>query len=124
VTVRLNCIAIDSTDPQRLGRWWADALGWEAWDEPDGYCIAAPPGGGQTRLEFLKVPEPKSVKNRLHLDLTPDDQDAEVARFERLGAVRVDVGQEGDPDVTWVVLADPEGNEFCILRAPEPGEEA
>jgi predicted enzyme related to lactoylglutathione lyase len=123
VTVRLNCIAIDSTDPQRLGRWWADALGWETWDEPDGYCVAAPPEAGQTRLVFLKVPEPKSVKNRLHLDFTPDDQDAEVARFERLGAARADVGQEGDPDVTWVVLADPEGNEFCILRAPGPGEE-
>ena len=124
MTVRLNCIAIDSTDPQRLGRWWADALGWKAWDESDGYCVAAPPDSGQTRLEFLKVPEPKSGKNRLHLDFTPDDQDAEVARFEHLGAVRVDVGQEGDPDVTWVVLADPEGNEFCILQAPGPGEEA
>ena len=116
MTVRLHCIAIDSTDPQRLGRWWADALGWEAWDESDGYCVAAPRGTGQTQLEFLKVPEPKSVKNRIHLDLTPDDQDMEVARFERLGATRVDVGQEGDPDVTWVVLADPEGNEFCLLK--------
>jgi hypothetical protein len=57
------------------------------------------------------------VKNRIHLDLRPDDQDAEVARFESRGATRVDIGQEGNPDVTWVVLADPEGNEFCILRA-------
>jgi catechol 2,3-dioxygenase-like lactoylglutathione lyase family enzyme len=124
VTVRLHSIAIDSTDPHRLGRWWADALGWEAWGEPDDYCVVAPAGGGQTRLEFLKVPEPKSVKNRLHLDLTPDDQDAEVARFERLGAVRADVGQAGDPAVTWVVLADPEGNEFCILQAPAPGRDS
>jgi catechol 2,3-dioxygenase-like lactoylglutathione lyase family enzyme len=114
--VRLHSIAIDSTDPQRLGRWWADALGWESWEEEYGYAVAAPPGSGVTRLEFLKVPELKSVKNRLHLDLTPDDQDEEVARFERLGATRVDVGQEGDPDVTWVVLADPEGN--VALSAP------
>jgi len=119
MTVRLHSIAVDATDPQRLGRWWADALGWEAVDDDDA-CVVAPADRSQTRLEFLKVPEPKSVKNRLHLDLTPDDQEQEVSRFERLGAVRVDVGQEGDPDVTWVVLADPEGNEFCILRARRP----
>ena len=69
---------------------------------------------------FLKVPKGKSVKNRLHLDLRPIDQAAEVARFEALGARRVDVGQ-GD-DVTWVVLSDLEGNEFCILRALTPEE--
>jgi catechol 2,3-dioxygenase-like lactoylglutathione lyase family enzyme len=114
MTVRLHCIAIDSTDPERLGRWWAEALGWEAWGEPDGYCVVAPPGRGHARLEFLQVPEPKSGKNRLHLDLTPDDQAEELARFVRLGAVPVDIGQEGDPDVNWVVLADPEGNEFCV----------
>jgi hypothetical protein len=66
------------------------------------------------------VPESKTVKNRLHLDLRPDDQDAEVARFEELGARRVDVGQSGEE--TWVVMADPEGNEFCILRALTPEE--
>jgi hypothetical protein len=63
------------------------------------------------------VPEGKTVKNRVHLDLRPDDQAAEVLRFEALGAQRVDVGQADNPDTTWVVLADPEGNEFCILRA-------
>lgn len=68
----------------------------------------------------LKVPESKRIKNRLHLDLRPDDQDAEVARAEELGARRVDVGQ--DDTVTWVVMADPEGNEFCILRALAPDE--
>ena len=62
------------------------------------------------------------MKNRLHLDLRPEDQAAEVARLEALGATRVDVGQ-GD-DVTWVVLADPEGNEFCVLRAVRPDEVA
>ena len=61
------------------------------------------------------MPEQKSVKNRLHIDLRPDDQAAEVARIEALGATRVAVGQGGD--VSWVVLADPEGNEFCVLRA-------
>jgi hypothetical protein len=68
-------------------------------------------------LLFLKVPERKSVKNRLHLDLRPRDQQTEVERLEALGARRVFVGQSAE--VTWVVLADPEGNEFCVLRALE-----
>ena len=63
------------------------------------------------------------VKNRFHLDLRPDDQDVEVARAESLGARRVEIGQSDDPNTTWVVLADPEGNEFCILRAKRPDEE-
>ena len=77
--------------------------------------LGSPEDGVAADILFLRVPEPKSVKNRLHLDLRPDDQAAEVARFEAMGARRVDVGQPDD--VTWVVLADPEDNEFCILRA-------
>ena len=73
-------------------------------------------------LLFLRVPERKEAKNRLHLDLRPEDRDAEVARLEGLGAMRVDVGQ--GPDVTWVVMADPDGNEFCVLRALRPDEAA
>ena len=69
---------------------------------------------------FLKVPEPKGEKVRLHIDLRPTDQASEVARAEAMGATRVDIGQ-GD-DVSWVVLADPDGNEFCILRALTPEE--
>ena len=57
------------------------------------------------------------MKNRLHLDLRPDDQAAEVARLEKLGAKKIEIGQSADPDTTWVVMADPEGNEFCVLRA-------
>ena len=69
---------------------------------------------------FLKVPEEKQEKVRLHIDLRPDDQDAEVARAEAMGATRVDIGQGEE---TWVVLADPQGNEFCILRALTPEEQ-
>jgi hypothetical protein len=72
-------------------------------------------------LGFFRVPEGKAVKNRLHLDLRPEDQAAEVDRLLALGARKVDIGQ-GSP--TWVVLADPEGNEFCILRALTPEERA
>ena len=74
------------------------------------------------RILFLEVHDERKVKNRLHLDLRPDDQDAEVARVEKLGAKRIDIGQ--GPEVTWVVMADPEGNEFCILRARPPDEES
>lgn len=64
---------------------------------------------------FIKVPNSKRTKNRMHFDLRPDDQVAEVARVERLGATKVDIGQSGD--LPWIVMADPEGNEFCILPA-------
>ncbi|HEY2079067.1 MAG TPA: VOC family protein [Streptosporangiaceae bacterium] len=71
-------------------------------------------------LETVRLQEGKAVKNRLHLDLRPKDQAAEVARLEALGARRVDVGQGAD--TTWVVLADPEGNEFDVLRGLRPEE--
>ena len=76
----------------------------------------APRKPGSSRNLYSCVPETKTVKNRLHLDLRPDDQAAEVARLEALGATRVDIGQ-GD-DVTWVAMADPEGNEFRVLPTP------
>jgi hypothetical protein len=105
---------VDARDPERLGRWWAEALGWVVVnDDPDEFEIRAAPDRIPGLL-FASVPEPKSVKNRLHLDLRPDDQGAEVARLLSLGAHHVDVGQG---DVSWIVLADPEGNEFCVLRS-------
>ena len=81
--------------------------------------VLEPPEGSREAgvspdLLFLRVPEEKTVKNRLHIDLRPQDQAAEVARLESLGAARVDIGQG---DVTWVGLAAPDGNELCVLRA-------
>jgi hypothetical protein len=70
-------------------------------------------------LLFGEVTEDKTVKNRVHLDLRPDDRDAEVARLEGMGAQRIDIGQTGEE--TWVVLADPEGNELCVLRSESAG---
>ena len=80
----------------------------------------SPENGLVPDILFLKVPEAKTIKNRLHLDLRPVDQTAEVARLEALGATRIEVGQ--GPEVSWVVLADPDGNEFCVLRALRPEE--
>jgi hypothetical protein len=89
---------------------------------PADEVVIEPPAGSaedgvSPDILFLKVPEAKAVKNRLHIDLRPDDQQAEVERLLALGARRVEVGQSDDPRTTWEVLADPEGNEFCVLKA-------
>jgi hypothetical protein len=113
MALSLYQIAVDAHDPVGLAHWWADALDHRILYESEDEVIVGADDHAFPGLCFLAVPEGKTVKNRLHFDLTPDDQAAEVARLEALGARRVDIGQ-GD-DVSWVVLADPEGNEFCVL---------
>jgi len=120
LTLDLSWIAVDSRDPESLARFWAEVLGFEILDSSPEEVLMRPPDGAGPHVLFLSVPDHKVVKNRLHFDLRPDDQTAEVERVLGLGATPVDIGQG---DVSWVVLADPEGNEFCILRALEPGEE-
>ena len=108
---------VDSRDPSSLGRWWADAFGWVVVnDDPEEFEIRPSPDRVPGLL-FVSVPEPKSIKNRLHLDFRPDDRDAEVARLLSLGATRADIGQG---ERTWVVLVDPEDNEFCVLGSCTP----
>ncbi|MCP3975254.1 MAG: VOC family protein [bacterium] len=116
---------IDSVDPVSLGRWWANLLGWRiTFENPDQVVLEPPAGSPEDGISpdmlFLRVPETKHVKNRLHIDLRPDDQVLEIARAEAIGARRVDVGQSDA--VSWVVMADPEGNEFCVLEVLEPDE--
>jgi Glyoxalase-like domain len=107
-------VIVDAADPAALGRWWATALEWVVVDDdPEGFEIR-PATDGVPGLMFLRVPEGKTLKNRLHLDFRPDDRDAAVARLVDLGARRADVGQGEQP---WVVLRDPEGNEFCVLQS-------
>lgn len=130
MTLRWYSLEVDCKNPASLSRWWADLLGWDIVFEADdevavapGYMLdeALPREQRGPGLVFVPVPEDKQVKNRLHIDLAPgpdDDQEAEVARLEERGARRVNVGQDED-DVTWVVMADPEGNEFCVLRPRE-----
>jgi predicted enzyme related to lactoylglutathione lyase len=114
MAVRFYQLVIDSHDPRRLARFWAAVLDQQILYESDDEVIVGADEHAYPGLCFVPVPETKSIKNRLHIDLDPDDRDAEVERILALGARRVDVGQ--GPDVTWVVLADPEGNEFCVLR--------
>jgi hypothetical protein len=124
--LRIQSLSVDAADPSALATFWEAALGWRRTSEDDVEVVLEPPAGSPQDgvapdLLFLRVDDERNVKNRLHLDLRPEDQAAEVARLEALGATRVDIGQGA---VSWVVLADPEGNEFCVLRALGPDEVA
>jgi Glyoxalase-like domain len=113
----LAAIVLDANDPERLAEFWAAATGWSVGNRGDYGVSLHRPGDGPPDLDIVRVPEPKTVKDRAHLDVHPPvdgDQAAEVARLIGLGATPADVGQ--GPDVSWVVLADSEGNEFCVLR--------
>ena len=130
MTSRFEVLAIDSGEPRRLADFWCSVLGYVVVEESEqGVSIAADPSWVQNpprpghvppSLDFLPVPEAKAGKNRLHLDLRAVgvSQQEELARLLRLGARLVDVGQPAD--ASWVVLADPEGNEFCLLSTPVP----
>lgn len=112
--VRWEQIVVDAEDPARLARWWAEALGYLiVHEKPDEVEIRRAPDA-LPGLLFGVAPDVKTVKNRLHIDLRPEDQEAEVERLVDMGARPVDIGQH---DVSWVVLADPEGNEFCVLSS-------
>jgi len=111
----LREISVDCNDTRKVAEFWSAMLGWTVQDG-DGVLWMSESGAPfpDLLLVFAQVPEKKSVKNRIHLDVSPIgcDRDEEVARLIGLGARRVDVGQG---DAPWVVLADPEGNEFCVL---------
>lgn len=110
-------LVIDCRDPRLVGEFWSEVLGWPLVEHEDGYfwlSSTGEPWAPPPLLVFAPVPEPKSGKNRLHIDVNPSgcDQAEELERLLSLGARRVDVGQG---DAPWIVLADPEGNEFCLL---------
>ena len=121
--LRWQCLAVDCHDIDLVATFWEAALGWRRThadlESDDPQIVLEPPAGSpedgvSPDLIFLRTPDAKQAKNRLHLDLRPVDQGAEVARLEGLGARRVDVGQGQS---SWVVMADPEDNEFCVLKA-------
>jgi hypothetical protein len=116
-------VVVDARDPVRLGRWWAEALDWVVVNHSPQEFEIRPVAGGAPGMTFVSVPEGKRTKNRMHVDLRPDGvRDSEVARLQMLGATRVNVGQHSagakPGDEPWTVLADPEGNEFCVLGMP------
>ena len=131
MSLRWSHTTVDAHDIAMLARWWADVLGWRVEFEDEHEVNVVPPeahddpiDGLETwqamrpRLVFVPVPEGKAVKNRLHIDLAPhisQDRDAQIEELIAKGATHVEVGQADD--VTWAVLADPEGNEFCVLSS-------
>ena len=130
MALRWYTLVVDCHDVKAQAQFWAEAMDWKlVYEADDEHVIVpsweGPPGDSDTPWQrigpgmvFVPVPEGKTLKNRLHIDLAPhtsQDRDAEIARLEALGASRVDVGQSSD--VTWTVLADPEGNQFCVLSS-------
>jgi catechol 2,3-dioxygenase-like lactoylglutathione lyase family enzyme len=121
---RISELVLDARDPERLAAFWCAVLGYVELERVDGDIEIGPPevgfGGPQPTLVFNRTDSPKAGKLPLHLDVNPTDrdQDAELARLLAIGAVPTDVGQTGDE--SWHVLADPEGNEFCLLRKRLP----
>ena len=116
---RISELVLDCRDPDALSRWWCEVLDWVELDREDGSIEIGPRegfGGAVPTIVFNRVADRRPGKLPLHLDVnaTDRDQDAELERLLGLGAVPADVGQPAD--VSWYVLADPEGNEFCLLR--------
>jgi Glyoxalase-like domain len=112
-------LAFDCAEPRVVAAFWHAVLGGDlevdSDGDGDGDATLRPPGGGRPWLDFLRVPDPKTAKNRLHMDLRSTDHDAAVEQVLALGATRAPDVYDGDG---WTVLRDPEGNEFCILRPP------
>ncbi|MGC4953732.1 VOC family protein [Actinomadura citrea] len=111
----IAAVVVDCADPRAMARFWDEALDWTLHEVTDDHAVMRSATGVGPYLEFLRTPDVKTVLNRIHIDLRPypgDDQAAEAARLRALGATDADVGQG---DVPWTVLADPEGNEFCVL---------
>ncbi len=115
MTSRIATIVLDAVDPDRIAAFWSAVLGWAETERDEEVITLSPPGGGGASMDVVAVPEGEGGKNRLHLDLRADGSstEAELERLLGLGARHADVGQ--GPDVSWTVLADPEGNEFCLL---------
>ncbi|MET7283705.1 VOC family protein [Kribbella sp. NPDC005582] len=122
MSLRIGAVVVDCHYPEPVARFWAAALDWVISHAEDPEWVVEPAAGTREDcvvpdLLFIKVPDGRAGKNRLHFDLRPEDQALEIKRLEALGATRVDIGQGDQP---WVVMADPEGNVFCVQDAHSP----
>ena len=116
MALTLHHIVIDAHDLPRLARFWTQALGWRILSQREREIVIGLDETAPVGICLMPVVDAKTVKNRMHLDLTTgaEDRDAEIERLVGLGASKVDIGQTGSE--SWTVLADPEGNEFCVVR--------
>jgi predicted enzyme related to lactoylglutathione lyase len=117
MTLKLEMITVDTTDPEPLAAWWAEQTGTEVVKRFDDWFVMVAGAGLPVTLAFQKVPDPTPGKNKMHLDLATADLDAEVERLVAAGATLV--GDRGDEHFRWVTLADPQGNQFCVAAHPE-----
>lgn len=110
-------LTLDCADPERLAAYWTAALGYERVAAVDNFVVLGPAAGtAGPKLALQGVPEPRSSKNRMHLDLWVEDIEAEADRLEALGAKRLRDEPLAEHGLRWIQLADPEGNEFCVAR--------
>ena len=114
-------LVLDCRDPQGLAAFWSEALGYVNLGEAGSYVLLMDVGGHGPKLLLQAVPEAKTVKNRMHLDIDAVDIEAEAARLEALGARRVAAEPVYEHDTNWILMADPEGNEFCVCDGGAAG---
>jgi predicted enzyme related to lactoylglutathione lyase len=107
-------LVLDCTDPTELAHFWSEALGYSTVGGAGSYVMLVDSEGIRPKLLLQAVPEVKSAKNRMHLDIETPDVDAEASRLESLGARRLEAGVRSEHGSNWVIMADPEGNEFCV----------
>ena len=114
-------LVLDCADPDRLAEFWSEAIGYTTLGAAGSYVLLVDEAGRQPKLLLQRVSEPKSGKNRMHFDIETPTVDEEVARLEALGAQRIRADAIEEHGNRWVVMADPEGNEFCVCNAGQPG---
>lgn len=117
-------LVLDCTDPERLARFWGPALDYVNLGTAGSYVALFPNGRSGPKLLLQGVSEPKSVKNRMHFDIEVPDIETESARLMELGATRVSESQRSEHGSTWILMADPEGNEFCVCDAGQPANDS
>jgi predicted enzyme related to lactoylglutathione lyase len=114
-------LVLDCADPDKLAAFWSAAIGYTTLGGAGSYVLLVDETGQQPKLLLQRVDEPKSTKNRMHFDIETATVDAEAARLEALGAQRIEPEAIEEHGSRWVVMADPEGNEFCVCNAGVPG---
>lgn len=117
-------LVLDCADPQALAEFWGPALGYTNLGGVENYVLLYPPDANRPKLLLQRVPEPKAGKNRVHFDIEIEDVETEVERLEGLGARRLEAESRSEHGTRWVVMADPEGNEFCVCDGGSAGSSA